>query len=94
MPMGTSQDLATYGVRLNRMDLHNEAFKIFKTNYDKNPDDFYAHLGMVSGHFYLGDKTKALAFCQSAKKVTTDKMFLSYIDNLIADIEAGKDIFK
>ncbi|NKI31319.1 DUF2911 domain-containing protein [Croceivirga thetidis] len=94
IPMGNSQDLATYGLRLNQMDLHNEAFKIFTLNYNQNPDDFYAHLGMVSGHFYMGDKTKALAYCQSAKKATTDKMFLSYIDNLITDIEAGKEIFK
>ena len=94
MPMGTSQDLATYGVRLNRMDLHEEAFKIFKNNYDKNPDDVFAHLGMVSGHFYLGDKKKALQFCRSAKEKTEDQGFLSYIDVLIADIEAGKEIFK
>jgi tetratricopeptide (TPR) repeat protein len=94
IPMGNSQDLATYGIRLNKMDLHNEAFKIFKHNYDKNPNDVYSHLGMVSGHFYLGEKEKALGFCESAKKSTTDKLFLSYIDNLKADIKAGKDIFK
>ncbi|MDT0606363.1 DUF2911 domain-containing protein [Croceitalea rosinachiae] len=91
--MGTSQDLVTYGVRLNQMRMHEEAFNIFKKNYDKNPDDFYAHLGMVSGHFYLGDKNEALKFCESAMKKTTDKMFLSYIDNLITNIKEGKDIF-
>lgn len=93
MPMGTTQDLTMHGLRLNRMNLNEEAFNIFKTNYDKNPDDVYAHLGMVSGHFYLDDKKKALKFCESAKKTTTDTMFLSYIDNLIKDIKEGKDIF-
>jgi hypothetical protein len=49
---------------------------------------------MVSGHFYLGDKKKAMEFCESAKKNTVDQMFLTYIDNLVNDIKAGKEIFK
>ncbi len=93
-PMGTSQELVTYGIELNKIDRHQEAFKIFKKNYDKNPEDVEAHLGMVSGHFYLGDKKKALRFCESAKKKTTNPNYISYIDALINDIKAGKDIFK
>lgn len=94
LPMGTTQELATYGVRLNRMDLHEEAFKIFKSNYDNNPDDIYANLGMVSAHFYTGDKKKAIKFCEAAKEKTKDQFFLSYIDTLIGDINSGKEIFK
>jgi hypothetical protein len=94
LPMGTSQDLTIYGISLNTMERHQEAFDIFKNNYDKNPNDVYAHLGMVSGHFYLGDKKKAMEFCESAKKNTVDQMFLTYIDNLVNDIKAGKEIFK
>ncbi len=94
LPMGTSQDIVTYGIGLNTMERHKEAFDIFKNNYDKNPNDVYAHLGMVSGYFYLGDKKKALNYCESAKKETEDPMFLTYIDNLVNDIKAGKEIFK
>lgn len=93
LPMGTSQDLATYGIGLNKMERHQEAFEIFKNNYDKYPDSVEAHLGMVSGYYYLGDKKKALKYCESAKKQTTDKMYLAYIDGVIADIKAGKNIF-
>ena len=94
LPMGTSRDLATYGIGLNSMERHQEAFEIFKSNYDNHPDDVEAHLGMVSGYYYLGDKKKALKYCESAKKRTSDKMYLSYIDGLIADIKNGKDIFQ
>ena len=94
IPMGTSQQLVTYGVDLNKMDLHQKAYEIFKYNYDKNPDDIYAHLGMASGHYHLKDTKKALQFCESAKKKTTDQGFLSYIEGLINDIKAGKEIFK
>lgn len=93
LPMGTSQDLVTYGIDLNHVERHQEAFEIFKSNYDKNPDEVDAHLGMVSGYYHMGNTKKALQFCESAKKKTTDEMFLSYIDNLINDIKAGKAIF-
>lgn len=94
LPMGTSQDLVTYGIGLNQMEKHQEAFAIYKSNYDKNRDEVNAHLGMASGYYHLGNTKKALQFCESAKKTTTDAMFLSYIDNLINDMKAGKDIFK
>ena len=94
IPLGSSQDLVTYGIGLNTMKRHQEAFEIFKNNYEKNPDDVTAHLGMVSGHYYLGNESKALKYCESAKKSTKDAMYLSYIDGLSDDIRAGKDIFK
>lgn len=94
MPLGTSRQLFIYGIDLNKMKTHKKAFEIFKWNYDKNSDDIYAHLGMVSGHYYLGDKKKALKYCKSGKEKTTDQGFITYIDMLINDINEGKDIFK
>lgn len=94
LPLGSPQDLAVYGINLNTMDKHKEAMEIFQVNLEKYPNDFYAHLGMISGNYYLGDKQKALQFCASAKKHTQDPMFVAYIDAVVKDIEAGKDIFK
>lgn len=93
-PMGTSEDLVNYGIDLNLRGEHEKAFAIFKLNLKKNPDDVYAHLGMVSGHFYNGNKEKALAFCAAARTKTQDKNFIMYIDGLVRDINSGKDIFK
>ncbi|MFD0798915.1 DUF2911 domain-containing protein [Maribacter chungangensis] len=93
-PLGSSEDLVYYGIDLNLKGEHEKAFSIFKSNVKKNPDDVYAHLGMVSGHFYKGDKKKALQFCESAKSKTKNKDFVGYIDNLIRDINSGKEIFK
>lgn len=94
LPLGTSQDLVTYGIGLNQMEKHEKAFDVYKSNYDKNRGEVYAHLGMASGYYHLGNSKKAIQFCESAKKTTTDTMFLSYIDNLMNDMKAGKDIFK
>jgi len=93
-PMGNSEDLINYGIDLNLKNEHKKAFDIFKMNLKKNPDDVYAHLGMVSGHFYNGDKKRALQFCESAKTKTKDKNFIDYIDGVMNDINAGKAIFK
>ncbi|CAN0588989.1 unnamed protein product, partial [Ectocarpus sp. 12 AP-2014] len=93
-PMGTSEDLVNYGIDLNLKGEHDKAFSIFKSTLTNNPDDVYAHLGMISGHFYNGDKKKALKFCESAKSKTKDKNFINYIDGLVLDINTGKEIFK
>ncbi|WP_339836636.1 DUF2911 domain-containing protein [uncultured Maribacter sp.] len=93
-PLATSEQLVNYGIDLNLQNKHDDAFKIFESNFNQNPDDVYAHLGMVSGYFYLNKKKKALQFCESAKSTTTDKGFLSYIDGVINDINEGKDIFR
>jgi hypothetical protein len=94
LPMGKPLDLLMYGSNLNKMKKHQEAFKIFKTNYDKNPKDTYANLGMVMGHYFLNDKKTAIKFSEKAKETTTDAGFKSYFDSLIADMNAGKEIFK
>lgn len=94
IPMGSARDLTLYGIGLNNMKLHKKAMEVFSANYDKDSKEFYAHLGMISGHHYLGNKKKALEFCESAKAHIEDAVFISYVDGLIKDIKAGKDIFK
>lgn len=94
LPIGTSNDLVAYGIGLNKLGRHKEAMQLFKDNYDKNPEDANAHMGMVSGYYHLGDTKKALRFCESAKGQTNNKAFHSYIETLVQDINGGKEIFK
>ena len=94
IPMAKVMQLFSFGVDLNKIQKHQEAFDIFKKNYDKNPEDVYAHLGMASGHYYLGDKKKALKFCESARKKVQGSAWLSYIDATMEKIKAGEDIFR
>ncbi len=49
LPMATTVQLLMYGSNLNKMKKHQEAFKIFKMNYDKNLNESYTNLGMVMG---------------------------------------------
>lgn len=94
MPMGKPLELAMYGSNLNKMQKHDKAFEIFQFNYKKNPKDIYACWGMMMGHYFLGDKENAIKFGEKAKQTTTDPGFKEYFDARIADIKAGKDVFK
>ena len=94
LPMGTPLQLLVYGSNLNKMKKHQDAFKIFKINYDKNPKEAYACLGMVMGHYFLDNKKEAIKFAVKGKEVTANADFKGYFDSLITDINAGKEMFK
>lgn len=94
LPMGTPLQLLMYGSNLNKMKKHEEAFKIFKINYDKNPRDPYSCLGMMMGHYFLANKKEAIRFGEKGMDVATDEGFKGYFNGLITDINAGKDVFQ
>lgn len=94
IPMGKPQQLVEYGIDLNKMKKYEEAFKVFKINYDKNPKDPFACIGMMMGHYFLGNKKEAVKFGEKGKETTTNPDFKSYFDSRIADINAGKEVFK
>jgi hypothetical protein len=94
LPMGTPMQLLIYGSNLNKMKKHQEAFEIFKANYDKNPNEDYTRLGMVMGYYFLNNKQEALKYAQNAKDKTSEPGWKNYFSSLIDDMNAGKEIFK
>ena len=94
LPMATTVQLLTYGSTLNKMEKHQETFKIFKTNYDKNPKESYTNLGMVMGYYFLDNKKEAIKYAEKGKELTNDPNWKSYFVSLVNDMNAGKEIFK
>ena len=94
LPMATSLQMVIYGDGLNKMKKHKEAFDIFKINYDKNPKDTYACLGMVMGYYHLDNKKEAIKYAEKGKEIAIESNFKGYFDSLISDMNAGKEIFK
>jgi hypothetical protein len=94
LPMATPLQLLMYGSNLNKMKKHQDAFKIFKTNYDKSPKENYANLGMVMGYYFLDNKKEAIRYAEKGKAMTTEPGWKGYFDSLINDMNAGKEIFK
>jgi tetratricopeptide (TPR) repeat protein len=94
LPMATPLQLLTYGSNLNKMKKHQQAFDIFKMNYDKNPKEGYAKLGMVMGYYFLDNKKEALKYAEKGEETAGDPNWKSYFATLINDLNAGKAIFQ
>jgi hypothetical protein len=92
LPMATMLQMHTYGNSLLRQKKFKEAFDIFKSNYNKYPNDIYTRLGMVLGNFAVGNTKEAIAFGEKGKEISEDANTTAYFDKLIVDIKAGKSI--
>ena len=94
LPMGTSLQLLMYGNSLNKQKKHQEAYNIFKMNFDKYPNDDYSYLGMVMGNYFLGNKKEAVRFAEEGIKKSKDPNWRGYFKMLVADINSGKEMFR
>jgi hypothetical protein len=92
LPMATMLQMHQYGYSLLRQKKYKEAFEIYKANYAKYPNDIYTRLGMVLGNVGLGNTKEAIAFGAKANELSVDANTKAYVDNLIADIKAGKKV--
>jgi hypothetical protein len=61
-------------------------------NYEKFPDDIYTRLGMIRGYAATGNAKEALKYADKAMALATDSNTKSYVEKMIADVKAGKDI--
>jgi hypothetical protein len=94
LPMATMLQLSAYGGTLLKQKKNKEAFDIFKMNFDKYPNDVYTNIGMIVGYASIGNTKEALKFGDKAMALVTDSNSKAYIEKLIADVKAGKDLLK
>ena len=92
LPMGSMLDVHFYGRGLLNQKQTNEAFKVFKLNYDKNPNEYTTHMGLARGYSALGEYKKALAFLKTALPKAPDEANKSSVETMIIKLEEGKDI--
>ena len=92
LPMGKMADVHQYGRALLRQKHAQEAFEVFKLNYDKNPDQFTTLMGMARGYSAIGDYKKAAEFMQKALPKAPDDANKNAIQGMIPKLQAGKDI--
>lgn len=92
LPMGTMIEVHFYGRTLQAMNQKEEAFKVFKLNYDKYPKEYTTTLGMARGYSGMGDYKKALGFMKTALPLAPDPGSKSRIEAMITLLEQGKDI--
>ena len=90
--MGSMNEIHQYGRQLLGMKLFQQAFDIFKMNYDKNPDQYTTLMGMTRAYSGLGDFKNAARYGTMALAKAPDEVNKKYTQGLIDKLKEGKDI--
>ena len=69
-----------------------EALDIFKTNYDKNPNQFTTLIGLTRGYSANGDYKSALKYAQQALPLAPDTNNKNSVQTMIDKLKDGKDV--
>lgn len=92
LPLGTMQELHGYGRELLSQKRNEEALKVFRTNFEKNPNEVYTCVGMARGYSAVGEYKKALPYLRTALTKSPDDINKTNIENMIKLLEEGKNI--
>ena len=92
IPMGTMIEVHQYGRTLVNAKQKEEALKVFKLNYDKNPNQFTTNVGLGRGYSANGDYKKALEFMKAALPQAPNELNKVSVAAMIKKLEVGKDV--
>jgi len=92
LPMGTITDVHFYGRQLLLQKDVDEAFKVFKLNYDKSPKEYTTNVGMGRAYSAKGDYKKALTHMKVALAAAPDDGAKRNVDAMIKKLENNQDI--
>lgn len=92
LPQGSMIEVHFYGCTLQTMSKADEAFKVFKLNFDKHPKEYTTNLGMARGYSGLGDYKKALGYMKTALALAPDMGSKSRAEAMMKLLEEGKNI--
>ncbi|MBL7744250.1 MAG: DUF2911 domain-containing protein [Chitinophagaceae bacterium] len=92
IPFGTVNEVHQYGRTLLNQRQVQEAFKIFKLNYDKFPNVFTTNAGMGRAYSAMGDFKKALTYMKAALPLAPDEGNRTNVAAMIKKLEEGKDV--
>ncbi len=92
LKLGTEQEVHFHARGLLSAKQNQQAFDIFKMNYDKFPDTYTTNMGMSRAYSALGDYKKALDFAKKATAKAPNDNTKKQIEGLMKKLEEGKDI--
>jgi tetratricopeptide (TPR) repeat protein len=84
-------EIHQYGRQLLQQKKNKEALEIFKTNFQKNPNQFTTLMGLVRGYSANGDYKNALKYANQALPLAPDNNNKNNVSNMIEKLKAGKD---
>jgi hypothetical protein len=92
LPLGSMVEIHQYGRQLLGLKMYNEAFDVFKMNYDKNPNQFTTLMGMTRGYSGKGDFKNALKYANMALPLAPNQQNKTNVEGMIGKLKEGKDV--
>lgn len=92
LPFGSVGQLQQLGRQLIAAKEPQAALEVFQFNYDKNPNQFAALIGMARGLSATGNYPKALEFANKALPLAPNEANKQAVQAMIEKLTAGKDI--
>ena len=92
IPLGNMIDVHFYARQLLNLKQTEEAFKIFKLNYDKYPDQYTTNVGMARAYSAKGDYKKALDYLEVALPKAPDEGSKTNTLAMITKLKEGKNV--
>jgi hypothetical protein len=92
LPFGNAGQIQQLGRQLLAAKNPKAAMEIFQFNYDKNPNQFAALVGMARGLSANGEYAKALEFANKALPLAPNDANKQAVQGMIDKLKAGKDI--
>jgi hypothetical protein len=92
LPFGNEFELHQYARQLLAQKKYQDAFTVFKMNYDSHPGIFITTFGLARGYSALGKYTDALKYAQQALPLAADPANKANVGKAIETLKAGKDI--
>ena len=84
-------EIHQYARQLLQQKKNKEALEIFKTNFQKNPNQFTTLMGLVRGHSANGEFKNALKYANQALALAPDTNNKNNVMTMIEKLKAGQD---
>lgn len=92
MAFAGMNEIHQYARQLLQQKKTREALEIFKTNFQKNPDQFTTLVGLVRGYSANADYKNALKYANQALPVAPDSNNKNSVTTMIEKLKSGKDV--
>jgi len=92
MAFAGMNELHQYGRQLLQQKKTKEALEIFKTNFQKNPNQFTKLMGLVRGYSAIADYKNALKYANQALPLASDNNNKNNVTAMIDKLKEGKDV--
>ena len=92
MAFASVNEIHQYGRQLVAQKKYKEALDVFKTNFQKNPNQFTTLVGLARGYSANADYKNALKYANLALPLVPDNNNKNSLAGMIEKLKAGKDV--